>query len=141
MFPLPHICESSPVRCGAGSVIADGNFQGSRKKCETTAHAVQRFETLLSNPRWKLGHIQGLVDMMCHMSALISRFTTIECRTRLVYNINKCLCIVPNEATNRITRIVVRKNRLDQGGEFMGGKRALDQMFTGWALKLRKRKG
>ena len=63
-----------------------------------------------------------------------------ERRTRLVYNINKGLCIVPNEATDRVTCIVVRKHRLDQGGELMGGKRASDQTFTGWALKLRKGK-
>jgi hypothetical protein len=64
-----------------------------------------------------------------------------ERRTCLVYNINKGLCIVPDEATDRVTRVVVRKNRLEQGGKLTGGKRASDQTSTGWALKLRKRKG
>jgi hypothetical protein len=65
VFPLPHIRKPPPVQRGAGSVITDENFQGPWKKCVMTTGPVQRFETLLSDPWWKLGHIQGLVDRTC----------------------------------------------------------------------------
>ena len=42
-----------------------------------------------------------------------------ECRTYLVYYINKDLRIVSKKATDRITLIFAREDRFYQGGEFM----------------------
>ena len=53
------------------------------------------------------------------MSATINGFAMSECRTCLVYHIDKRLCVVPNEAADRITCTPTRENRLDQGGELM----------------------
>ena len=61
-----------------------------------------------------------------------------EYGTYLIYDINKCLCIVPKEITNRVTCILIRENRLDQGREFMRNKRASDQAYIGWSVKVEK---
>jgi hypothetical protein len=53
------------------------------------------------------------------MSASISGFVMSECRTHLVYHIDKGLRVIPEEATDRITRILTRENGLDQGGELI----------------------
>jgi hypothetical protein len=55
-----------------------------------------------------------------------------ECRTYLVYHIDKGLCVVP-EAMDRVTSILTRDDRLDQGGEFIQGERASDQTSTDWS--------
>ena len=73
------------------------------------------------------------------MSASNSRFVMSERRTRLVYHIGKCLCVVTNEATDRVTRIVTREEGLDQGGEFVRNERTLDQTSTGWMSESRKK--
>jgi hypothetical protein len=69
------------------------------------------------------------------MSASNSRFVTSERGTRLVYHIGKRLCVVTNEATDRVIRIVTREKGLDQGGEFVRSERTFDQTSTGWMSK------
>ena len=61
-----------------------------------------------------------------------------ECKTCLIHHINKYLCVVPKEATDRVIRVITRENGLDQGGEFMQSKRASDQTSTGWSVKVEK---
>jgi hypothetical protein len=73
------------------------------------------------------------------MSASNSRFVMSERRTRLVHHIGECLCVVTNEAMDRVTRIVTREEGLDQGGEFVRSERTLDQASTGWMLKSREK--
>jgi hypothetical protein len=63
-----------------------------------------------------------------------------ELRTRLVYHIGKCLCVVPNETTDRVARIVTREEDLNQGREFVRSERTFDQTPTGWVLELRRKK-
>jgi hypothetical protein len=74
------------------------------------------------------------------MSISINRFTMSECRTRLVYNVDERLCVIPKEARDRVARIVTRENGLDQGGEFLRSERASDQTFTGCSVKFEKEK-
>ena len=75
------------------------------------ARPVQRFETFLSSPRRKTGHVQCFV-----------------------YDIDKGLCIIPNEAMDRVTLILTGEDRFDQGGEFMQSERASDQTSTGCSV-------
>ena len=60
-----------------------------------------------------------------------------ECRTRLVYNVDERLCVIPKD---RVPRIATRENGLDQGGEFLWSERASDQTFTGCSVKFGKEK-
>ena len=82
MPPLPHIPEPAPVKCDAGSVVANGDFQSPREECVAATRPVQRFETFLSGPWRKIGPIQ-----------------------RFVHHIDKGLCIVPKKATDRVTLV------------------------------------
>jgi len=45
------------------------------------------------------------------------------CKTCLVNHVNKGLCVVPKEATDRVT---TREDHPDQGGEFMQSEIAPD---------------
>ena len=54
-----------------------------------------------------------------------------ECRTCLVYHIDKGLCVISRKTTDRFTLIVIREDRLDQGREFTRGELAFDQSSTG----------
>lgn len=54
-----------------------------------------------------------------------------SCGTCLVYYIDEGLCIVPKEAVDRVTPILTREDRLDQGREFRQNKRASDQTQAG----------
>jgi len=58
--------------------------------------------------------------------------------TCLVYHVDKGLCVVPKEGTDRVTLVLTREDRLDQGGEFVQGKCASDQTSTGWSIKVGK---
>ena len=57
----------------------------------------------------------------------------------LIYDIDKCLCVFPKEGADCVTRIVTRKNGLDEGGELMQSECASDQTSTGCELRLRRR--
>ena len=63
---------------------------------------------------------------------------TSKCGTCLVYHIDEGLRIVPREATDGITLIFTRKNRINQGGEFIRGELASDQTATGCGVEVRK---
>ena len=104
MFPLPYVPESAAVNRDAGSVITNGDHQGFRKECAAAARPIQQFEAFISGPWRKIGSIHFLV-----------------------HHIDKCLCVVPMKATDRVTLILVREDRLDQGGEFMRSERTSDQ--------------
>ena len=54
-----------------------------------------------------------------------------EYKTHLIYHIDKDLCVIRKEATNRITLILTREDRLNQGGEFVRSERASNQTSTG----------
>jgi len=55
--------------------------------------------------------------------------------TYLIYHIDKGLRVVPEEATDRVTPILVQEYCLDQGGEFVQSECASDQTFATWVLK------
>jgi hypothetical protein len=42
-----------------------------------------------------------------------------RCGTRLVYHIDEGLCVVPEEATDRVILILARDDRLNEGGKFI----------------------
>jgi len=58
------------------------------------------------------------------------------CETCLVYRVDESLCVVPKEATDCVTFIFTREDRLDQGGEFMRIEHASDQTSTGWSIEI-----
>ena len=47
MFPLPHVCESTPVPCATYSVVPHRDLHGSRNECMAAANLVQRLEACL----------------------------------------------------------------------------------------------
>ena len=49
-----------------------------------------------------------------------------KCGTCLVYHIDKGLCVVPEEVTDRVTPIPAQEYCLDQGGEFVQSECASD---------------
>ena len=49
----------------------------------------------------------------------------------LVYHIDEGLYVVPNKATDRVTLILTREDRLNQGGEFVRSESASDQTPAG----------
>ena len=57
-------------------------------------------------------------------------------RAYLVYHIDECLRVIPKEAANHIARVLTREDLLNQGGEFVQGKRTSDQTFTGWRVEV-----
>ena len=62
------------------------------------------------------------------MSVSINRFVTMrKCGTCLIYHIDEGLCLVPEEAADRVTFVL---GRLDQGGEFMRSECTSDQTST-----------
>ena len=62
-------------------------------------------------------------------------------RTCLIYDVDKRLCVISKEATDCVVRTVTRENGLNQGGEFLQGKRASDQTFAGCSVRFKKEKG
>jgi hypothetical protein len=61
------------------------------------------------------------------MSDSINRFAMMrEYRTYFIYHINKGLRVILKEAADRVTLILAREERLDQGGEFMRSERTPD---------------
>ena len=56
----------------------------------------------------------------------------------LVYHIDEDLCVVSREAMDYFTLILTRKDRIDQGGEFMWGKLVFDQAVTGCDVEVEK---
>ena len=61
------------------------------------------------------------------MSVSINRFAMMrKCGTCLIYHIDEGLCLVPEEAADRVTFVLAREGCLDQGGEFMWSERASD---------------
>ena len=60
------------------------------------------------------------------------------CTTCLVHHVDKGLCVVPREAVDHVICILTREDCLDQGGELMRSKRAVDQTSTGWGVKVEK---
>ena len=79
---------------------------------------VQRFETFLPCPWQKIGPIKRLVD-----------------------HIDKGLCIIPKEGTDRVTLVLTREDRLDKGGEFVQSKCASDQASTSWNVDVEEKVG
>ena len=53
--------------------------------------------------------------------------------TYLVHRIDKGLCVVPTEGSDRVTRILTREDRFDQGRELTGSESASDQTSAGWS--------
>ena len=61
-----------------------------------------------------------------------------ECRTCLVYHIDKGLDLVPTEAANNVRSILTREGSLDQERKLMWIERASDQEFKGWRVEVKK---
>ena len=59
-----------------------------------------------------------------------------EYRTCLIHYVNKNLCVILREGTNRVTLIFTREGRLDQGWEFMWSECVSDQTSTGWSIEV-----
>ena len=53
-----------------------------------------------------------------------------EPRTRIVYHIDKVLCVVLKQVIDDIA-LLTREDRLDQRGEFVRRESTFDQTFTG----------
>lgn len=78
-----------------------------------TTHPVQRFETLISDPRRKVGLVQCLVDRTCRCQFQPDSVTRKHVED-LVYHIDEGLDIVPSELPNHLDLIVVREYCCDQ---------------------------
>jgi len=59
-------------------------------------------------------------------------------KTCLIYHINKGLCVVPEEATDRVTLILAREDHFDQRGDFMQSECGPDQTSAGWNSEVEK---
>jgi hypothetical protein len=62
-----------------------------------------------------------------------------EWRTCLIHHVTECLGVIPTEATDRITFVLTRKDRLNQRRKLVRSKRALDQTLTGWSVGVDKK--
>ena len=131
MFPLPHVREPTSIQCGAHSVVANGDLQGFRKKCVAPTRPVQGFETFRSDLRREVELVQCLLIEFIDINfdhpdfAKKRRFGMY-----FVYHVDKGLGIVPLEEIDRVGPILVREDRLNQGGKFVRDECASDQTFT-----------
>ena len=62
-------------------------------------------------------------------------------KTCLIYHIDKCLCVVPKEAADRVSLILTREYHIDQGGEFVQSESGSDQTPGGWTIEVEKSGG
>ena len=59
-------------------------------------------------------------------------------KTCLIYHVNEGLCVVPEEATDRVALILTREDHFDQGGDFMQSECGSDQTSAGWNVEVEK---
>lgn len=70
---------------------------------------------------------------------LVDGFWTLNgYRTCLIYDIDKGLCVVHKEATDRVTVIFTQGNLIDQSGEFIGGECTSNQTRAGCDVEFEK---
>ena len=61
-----------------------------------------------------------------------------ECRTCLIYHIDKLLGVHPIEAKDHVVFTRSREDCLNQRMKFMRSKRAIDQALTDWSVEVDK---
>ena len=61
-----------------------------------------------------------------------------EHRAHLVHDIDKGLRVVSKEGIDRVSIVLTREDRLNQGGEFMQIECAFDQTSAGWSVEVEK---